>query len=319
MSTVLFHGINVDVAYALSIFVETLIHGIYTSFFFAALPIVFKTGTERPSRKVSSNWIFPVSTVLMYLISSFHVGLSLYRFLRAYVVPPSTGWLYFWDFTKWDTLVNSVVVCIMTWIGDALVIYRCWCVWNNNFPLVILPILLLVGSIAVNIYTLIWFIHPLDFSRKSEIMALNAIYPLSLVQNVMTTGLIALKIWNQHRQSSASGVIDRSSRLSLVRIVRIIIESAMVYTVQLFILIVLTLRINTFQFIVQAAIVPSIGIVFVLIALRVHHAKQQNAEVGSSLGAIPPAWLSDHDSASMVACSFNPETKNEVMDIQHPA
>jgi len=144
----------------------------------------------------------------------------------------------------------------MTWLGDALVIYRCYCVWNNNLPLVILPLLLLGGSIAVNIYTLSWFQHPMDFSRKSEIMSLNAIYPISLIQNVITTGLIALKIWNQHRQSSASGVVDRSSRLSLIKIMRIIVESAMVYTVQLFILIILYFRNDTFQYIVQAAIVP---------------------------------------------------------------
>lgn len=324
----LFRGINIDVSYTLSIFVETLIHGIYTSLFFSALPVMFKSRTQRLSRKMSSNWIFPVATVLMYLVSSFHVVLSLYRFLRAYVVAPSSGWLYFWEFTQWDTFTNSIVVCIMTWLGDALVIYRCYCVWNNNLPLVILPLLLLGGSIAVNIYTLSWFQHPMDFSRKSEIMSLNAIYPISLIQNVITTGLIALKIWNQHRQSSASGVVDRSSRLSLIKIMRIIVESAMVYTVQLFILIILYFRNDTFQYIVQAAIVPSIGIVFVLIALRVHRARQQDAEVGSSLGVIPTAWLSDHDSAmetsqpdsaSMDGRSFpKPEAKNEDIESQQP-
>ena len=143
--------------------------------------------------------------------------------------------------------------------------------------MVIVPLLLLAGSIGmsvrsslsglsslyvalgVNIYTLLWFSHPLDFGKKSEIMSLNAIYPLSLAQNVITTGLITLKIWTQHRQSSASGVVDRSSRLSLIKIIRIIIESAMVYTIQLCILIVLYFLNDTFQYIVQAAIVPSIG------------------------------------------------------------
>lgn len=113
--------------------------------------------------------------------------------------------------------------------------------------------------IAVNIYTLVWFQNPLAFSARSRIMSLNAIYPLSLIQNVMTTGLITLKIWTQHRQSSASGVVDRSSRLTLIRIIRIIIESAMVYTIQLCVLIILYFRDDTFQYVVQSAIVPSIG------------------------------------------------------------
>jgi len=106
------------------------------------------------------------------------------------------------------------------------------------------------------------------------------------------------------------------------------IESAMVYTIQLCILIVLYFINNTFQYVVQAAIVPSIGIVFVLIALRVHRAKQQDADIGSSLGVIPTAWLTDRDStieasqpdsASMDGRSFpKPEAKNEGMEIQHP-
>lgn len=106
---------------------------------------------------------------------------------------------------------------------------------------------------------MIWFENPLRFSPHSEIMSLNAIYPLSLAQNVMTTGLITLKIWNQHRNSAASGVIDRSSRLSLLKIVRIIIESAMIYTGQLFVLVILYFANNTFQYVVQNAIVPSLG------------------------------------------------------------
>ncbi|KJA22528.1 hypothetical protein HYPSUDRAFT_202098 [Hypholoma sublateritium FD-334 SS-4] len=321
-----FSGINIDITYTLSIFVETLIHGIYTSLFLSALPVMFKSRSQRVSRRMSTNWVFPIATVLMYTVSSLHVVLSLYRFLRAYIVEPGIGWLYFWQFTRWDSFANSIVVCIMTWLGDALVIYRCYCVWNNNLPLVIVPLLLLGGSIGVNIYTLIWFSHPLDFGKKSEIMSLNAIYPLSLAQNVITTGLITLKLWSQHRQSSASGVIDRSSRLSLIKIIRIIIESAMVYTIQLCILIVLYFLNDTFQYIVQAAIVPSIGIVFVLIALRVHRAKQQDADIGSSLGVIPTAWLTDRDStmetsqqdsASMDDQSFpKPVAKSESMEIQ---
>ena len=65
-----------------------------------------------------------------------------------------------------------------------------------------------------------------------------------------------------------------------------------------------------------------------LIALRVHRAKQQDANIGSSLGVIPTAWLTDHDStmetsqpdsASMDDQSFpKPATKSESMEIQQP-
>lgn len=116
-----------------------------------------------------------------------------------------------------------------------------------------------VSASGVNAYTLFWFTHPLQANDRVAMVLLNAVYPIAFLQNVMTTGLITLKIWNQHRASSATGVVDRSSRLSLSRILRIIIESAMVYTVQLFILIILYFRQDNFQFIFQSAVVPSVG------------------------------------------------------------
>ena len=38
------------------------------------------------------------------------------------------------------------------------------------------------------------------------------------------------------------------------------------------------------------------GIVFVLIALRVHNARQRDVTMGTSVGFIPSAWLRDGDS-----------------------
>ena len=112
---------------------------------------------------------------------------------------------------------------------------------------------------GVNAYTIFWFSHPSQANGRIALALLSAVYPLAFLQNVMTTGLITLKIWNQHRASTATGVVDRSSKLSLSRIMRIIIESAMVYTVQLFILIILFFLQDNFQIIVQSAVVPSVG------------------------------------------------------------
>lgn len=114
-------------------------------------------------------------------------------------------------------------------------------------------------ALAVNIYSLVWFQHPFSFNIKSEIRAFNAVYPLNLIQNVLTTGLIIVKIWMQYRRSSAMRVIDRSSRLNLIKIIRIVIESAMIYTIQLLVLITLYFRGDNFENIMGFAIVPSTG------------------------------------------------------------
>ena len=87
---------------------------------------------------------------------------------------------------------------------------------------------------------------------------LDFVYPGHLSQNVLTTGLIAYKIWKQHILSKKSGVRSISN-ITLLSVARLVVESAMVYTVQLFILIILFFLQDNFQIIVQSAVVPSVG------------------------------------------------------------
>lgn len=97
---------------------------------------------------------------------------------------------------------------------------------------------------------------------------LSSIYPLAFGENMITTSLIAWKIWRQHRVSRDAGVIDRGTRVSLFQILRIIIESAMVYTFQILLVIILFFRGDNFQIIVQSAIVPSIGMTLLEVACQ---------------------------------------------------
>ncbi|KAF9486220.1 hypothetical protein BDN70DRAFT_870308 [Pholiota conissans] len=295
MSVFVHKGMQIDVAFTLAAFVQTLIHGIYTYLFIVAMPVLWK---HTRASELRQRWIFPIATILMYILSSLHVALGYYRILRAYVLPGATGSTLFFNFKDWSTFANSLIICLQFRLGDILVIYRCYCIWGKNLIVIIIPLLLLAASFGINIFVLVWFVNPLKYSRHSKITTVTMMYPLSLAQNVITTGLITLKIWNQHRASTVHGAVDRSSRLTLIKIVRIIIESAMIYTGQMFILVVLFFCHNTFQYVVQRAIMPSLGIVFVLIALRVQSAKQQAADVETSICFLPSRWFSDAGTSS---------------------
>src|SRR4051794_8715820 len=74
----------------------------------------------------------------------------------------------------------------------------------------------------------------------TEFRLFGTIYPINLAQNTLTTGLITFKIYQQHRRSSAAGV--RAPGLSLVDIMRIFVESALLYTIECLLLIILSLR-----------------------------------------------------------------------------
>ncbi|PPQ99409.1 hypothetical protein CVT24_005396 [Panaeolus cyanescens] len=175
-------------------------------------------------------------------------------------------------------------------------IYRCYVVWDRKTWVVVLPLILLLVSIGINIMLFVWVTHPAilpPFTTTFKWM--GTVYPLAFAQNTITTGMIAFKVWKQHRDSAALGIISGSS-VALFTVLRIIIESAMIYTIQLLILIITFPMMSWVQAIVQDAIVPSIGIVFVLIAVRVHYSRP-NAFMEPSNMMIP-TWLDQSQSDS---------------------
>jgi hypothetical protein len=86
----------------------------------------------------------------------------------------------------------------------------------------------------------------------------NMVFPLNLAQNVLTTGLIAYKIFMQHRQTRASG-LQLSAAVNLVMVVRIIVESAAIYTFTLVIIIILFFLNHPAAVIPQHSLPPAIG------------------------------------------------------------
>jgi hypothetical protein len=117
---------------------------------------------------------------------------------------------------------------------------------------------------GINLCALYWFRHPFIIAPAVGTRLFRSFYPLSFVQNFMTTSLIILRILLQHQSSKKAGVMDMGSKLGLMRIARIVIESAAIYTVQILVLTILYFLNNTFQFVVQSAIVPSIGACHIL-------------------------------------------------------
>jgi hypothetical protein len=87
---------------------------------------------------------------------------------------------------------------------------------------------------------------------------LGAALPLYLAQNILTTGLIVYRIWTQHRRTKESGIVGLNTA-NLLSVIRVVVESAAVYTVVLLLMAVLRAMDHPGRFIVQYAHVPIAG------------------------------------------------------------
>ncbi|KAF6764756.1 hypothetical protein DFP72DRAFT_321879 [Ephemerocybe angulata] len=287
--------------------------GVYFVLFFAAVHlIVQRRGRDRDH--LGPQLVFCGVAIFMFMLTTVFTAVNIYRFIEAYALgagPLGIPVFFFKDFRPWENYTYVITSSLLIWTADVLVIYRCYIIWDKNPRVIALPCTLLFISISINLVNIYWFQHPWSLSLKTIRPFLDFVYPGHLAQNILTTGLIAYKIWRQHLLSEASGV-RAASGITLLSVVRLVVESAMVYTLQLTTLVVLYFLKHPAMVILQAAIVPSIGIVFVLLSIRVHMATLRSERLRSPASIALPSWVHGTESAeSSGRSSFEvPLTRN---------
>ncbi|KAF8524146.1 hypothetical protein BU17DRAFT_85253 [Hysterangium stoloniferum] len=260
--------VPLDVTNVLSVWFEVFLYGLYCTLFVQSLDITLK----RQRTKTVPAKVFFISTIVLFIVATSHIALNLYRLLRGYVwLAEDPGpVLYFNDLGRWENIAHDAINAVMTWLGDMLLIYRCFIIWNNSYYIIGLPTLLLIMSIVTNSVALRLFteVRLGTLFSPSLVAWMNSIYAIALAQNFITTALIAYRLWRQDNVSIKAGLRDARPKSSLRPIIRIVIESAAIYVLTVIVIIIMYARGNNLQFVAQEAIVPIIGIVFTLISVR---------------------------------------------------
>ncbi|TFK20019.1 hypothetical protein FA15DRAFT_625959 [Coprinopsis marcescibilis] len=289
--------------YLVSFWLEAMLYGLYLALFIAALNIMLRGR----SKNRASTKVFLVGIIVMFVIISFHNWLNIYRMIRAYAYETTlvSSVLFIRNSDNWDAMAFPVILAVVIWIADILVIYRCWLVWHRNYWVIALPSLLVLASIGTQSVNLAWFDNPNRFQIPTTsgymLHTLRANFPLHFVQNVVTTALISFRLWKQHVISRRAGLF-LAGGLSLVSVIRIIVESALIYTLMMLVMLVLFFMGHPAQVIFQHALIPTTGMVFLLIAIRVDSAKSSTlgsvshgVEFSTGGNSMIPSWIhGDH-------------------------
>ncbi|KAK0435498.1 hypothetical protein EV421DRAFT_1835237 [Armillaria borealis] len=159
-------------------------------------------------------------------------------------------------------------------LGDAIVIYRSWVVWGKKTLLVFVPDICSLAS-GILAYFAIWAsLHPISAANiailhKPWIFG-TAIFSLSIVANIMSTTLIAYRIWLAESQLVAVGV-SKAGKHNALKVVRIVIESGALNTAHLVsYTIVLHLGKGKGALPIVANMAsPLVGIIFSLVIVRI--------------------------------------------------
>jgi len=187
----------------------------------------------------------------------------------------------------------DMFIAVTDFIGESILIYRCWLLWSKNYWIIILPCLTSLGGLASvsGVIRLLQEIDPTSPMAPKSLVPLGlAGFTLPLCTNVFVTSLIAGRIWyisprKAHDMPGVNFPIGRGRAA-----IDIVVESGALYLAVQLILVILFAIQHPAQGIVCVIAVQIYGIAPSLIVIRV--ALGLSSTPSSSRGLIRGAALS---------------------------
>ncbi|KAJ7117469.1 hypothetical protein C8R44DRAFT_879032 [Mycena epipterygia] len=211
--------------------------------------------TTRSRHGISETLLLAVFLMFFAKITAsvvLHLDLS----LRA--IGSKNAALQFTDGSDPINMFKSTTVLIQTAIMSGVLIYRCWLVHGRGWLVVALPIAFWLGGVAVMGIV----IHIDTADNVDGLFAISlrsfgcAFWAIIIALNIITTGLIARRIWR----------VDHLNKGQ--RATRIIIDSGLIYTTMSLITFFLFVVENNAAYAAIDVLVQAIGISFNLIIIH---------------------------------------------------
>ncbi|KAJ7439041.1 hypothetical protein B0H11DRAFT_2254165 [Mycena galericulata] len=258
-----------DKTFLVAAWLEGLFYGCFFVVFFIGVYIHF--GFHK-GQNLHNKIMFCIS-VLMFIISTIHLAINLFRLIRGYVDFRLTSGGpvgYIGALNRWDHIMKDVLYAIQSTVGDAAAIYRCWILWNRDHRVIVLPALLLMVTIGSACY-----VGGVLYPRANATASIfdprifefiTLFYTVAVTQNIITTGLMSWRLWQGERRIGG----HRLGESTLMPILRILVESAALYLfVEILLLATYAAHYNV-EYIILESVTPIAGLTFSLITIRIN-------------------------------------------------
>ncbi|KAF9255671.1 hypothetical protein L218DRAFT_1008306 [Marasmius fiardii PR-910] len=263
---------EITAAQIVALFMESILYGIY---------LIEK-----------QYWILLVFALLLGLVATNDVAFGLRHSLDAFAYYKGPGGAVeeLQDISYWVSVMKTVDNIAQTFIGDAMLLFRCYIVYERSWKVIIVPVILWIGGTVTGvllIYTFATLKAPAFISTTNAQPYGDTAIGISLAINVVTTGLIVWRIWSIDKQNTSVMTNDtdmraRSSKLR--RVVRILIDSAGLYTIATIIFVITYVTGSNASYPTSDCLVQIIGISFNLIIIRVDAGKSTFTSMSDSAG-----------------------------------
>lgn len=263
-------NLPIDEAHLVASFMEDVAYGIFlVSFGFCIRVLLFtKAGTLKQTKRI--NWPVLAATLLMATFATLNVSFDLRFNIVSFVLytGPGGAKVAFSRIGEWVNVMKSVDYVVQTLIGDGMLMYRTYFVYNKDWRVVAFPMLMWAGCIAAGV-CVAWveiMLHngaTLTDSRLTHVI--TAFLALTLTLNLICTSLIVYRLWRIHSQVAPT--LARPS--TTAHAIRVIVDSGLIYTTWVVMFFGTSLAHSNGQYGVSETVVQVIPITFNLITIRV--------------------------------------------------
>ncbi|KAL0960480.1 hypothetical protein HGRIS_005522 [Hohenbuehelia grisea] len=295
----------VDTAQIVALFLESVFYGIYLATFVGCIKVlIWQNDWLKSFGQINKTMLFAALAMLVFGTLDLAFGLrnNIDAFIRFQGDPEE----HFQDLSNWLNVMKMVCYVAQTFIGDAILIYRCFIVYGKNYWIVTLPSLLWLATSACGA-----MVCYLEVSIGTGALSQSRLKPfitsmlsLTLATTVITTSLIVRRIWKVESKISHFRSGDSSSPLN--RVMRILVESGLIYTTTILILFGTYLANSNAILGISDSVVQIIGITFNLIIVNTDAARKSigsqldpSQAVVSANGTLPLHMLNIHTEVSV--------------------
>lgn len=273
-------GISPDSAAILSALLEGILYGFSVLMFIGTIwTLTYKYRMQDVNRPITA------VAILLLMLSTAHIVVNIIRVQDGLVNYRDTFQggpeAFFSDVTERTYIVKHMLYVLQTLLADGAMIYRCYFIWKR-ICVIILPSVLWC-CIAVTgisgVYSLSQTRNSTDLLTTVLVDWIPAFIISTLMTNLLSSGLLAYRIWMSERSVSAFRVTGDSR----TPVVYILLDAAVLYSAVLFARLICLVCNNNGEEILVDMTMPIISITFYMVLVRF----PINGETSSQLSTIP--------------------------------
>ncbi|KAI0044750.1 hypothetical protein FA95DRAFT_1608277 [Auriscalpium vulgare] len=299
--------LTLDVATLASVFVGSILYGVHVVTFGNAVKVLlFK------KRRQARRPILIVATFLFFFFGTMFVAIAFRWVLDAFVSYKGPGGpiAKLLQISGVVPQLIAIPLTAQTLIGDAMLIYRCFVLYRQNWLIVVLPIMCWLGTLILGVLIVVVTSKIEEQTTISNIqlepMILSSL-GLTVAVNSFCTSMIVYKIWTMREQlqSVLSAPQDLAPKTQYGQIISVLVESTAMYSVCALLLLILEIRKSNGAYIIYHATIQVAGIAFNLVTIRIDQGRSVEAHfTQGATGNDPMHFTSGRTRTTLGEASF---------------